>query len=336
MGKNLRINAAAIAALFKQTFLEWFDDNVQRLGAALAYYTIFSLAPLLIIVIAIAGLGFGQQTAQSEILAQLRSLLGDEGAKATQAMIENAQRPATGLLATLIGIVMLLIGATGVFGQLQEALNTIWGVMPKPGWGIKRMIKDRFLSFVMVLGIGFLLLVSLVLSAGLAALGKFFNYLLPVPEGVLQLLNFLVSFGVITLLFAMIYKVLPDVKIGWSDVWIGAAMTALLFTLGKSLIGLYLGKSGVASAYGAAGSLVIILLWVYYSSQILLFGAEFTFVYANKYGGRIVPADNAMLINKEIRAEAEQGIPAAAEVKVKVPPRSAARVEKPPGTMKST
>ena len=212
---------------------------------------------------------------------------------------------------------LLGFGATGAFAQLQDALNTIWGVVPKPGRGVLGILQDRLFSFMLVIGIGFLLLVSLVLSAALAALGKFFGYLLPVPEAILHIVNFVLSFGVITLLFAMMYKILPDVKIGWSDVWIGAAMTALLFSVGKFLIGLYLGKSGVASAYGAAGSLVVILLWVYYSSQILLFGAEFTFVYANKYGSHIEPSDNAVLINKQIRAEAEQGIPATADVMIR-------------------
>lgn len=299
----------AVAILLKDTFWEWFDDNVQRHGAALAYYTIFSLAPLLIIAIAIAGLAFGQEAAQGQIMDQIKSLLGEDGAKAVQTMIENARQPAAGIVATIFGIIMLLFGATGAFAQLQESLNAIWGVAPKPGRGILGVVKDRFMSFAMVVGIGFLLLVSLLLSAALAALGKFFSHLLPVPEGVLHALTFLISFLVITLLFAMMYKVLPDVKIAWRDVWIGAAMTALLFTLGKFLIGLYLGKSGVASAYGAAGSLVLILLWVYYSSQILLFGAELTYAFANKYGSRIEPAENAVLIDKEIRAEAEQGIP---------------------------
>lgn len=307
----------AIGMLFKETFFEWLDDNVQRLGAALAYYTVFSLAPLLIIAIAIAGLAFGQEAAQGQIIGQVEDLLGEQGAKAIQGMIESARQPTAGIVASLLGIIMLLFGATGAFAQLQDALNTIWGVTPKPRRGVIGILKDRLLSFLMVIGVGFLLLVSLVLSAGLAALGKFFGNLLPVPEAILQIVNFIVSFGVITLLFGMMYKILPDVKIGWSDVWIGAAMTALLFSVGKFLIGLYLGKSGVASAYGAAGSLVLILLWVYYSSQILLFGAEFTFVYANKYGSRIEPSDNAVLINKQIRVEAEQGIPATADVVVK-------------------
>jgi membrane protein len=215
-------------------------------------------------------------------------------------MLESARQPGPGIVASGIGLVMLVIASTGVFAQLQDSLNTIWRVVPKPGRGILGILRDRLLSFLMVIVAGFLMLVSLVVSAALAALGKFFNYLLPVPEAVLQTVNFLVSFAVITLLFAMIYKVLPDAKISWSDVWIGAAVTSLLFSLGKFMIGLYLGKSSLASAYGAAGSLVIILVWVYYSAQILLYGAEFTAVYAIRYGSRIVPTENAMFLKQSL------------------------------------
>jgi membrane protein len=203
------------------------------------------------------------------------------------------------LIATVVAVATLLIGASGVFGQLQDALNTVWGVEPKEGRGVWGFIKDRFLSFVAVLGTGFLLLVSLVLSSALAALGKWFSGSLPLPEAVLQAINFLLSFIVITGLFALIFKVLPDAKVAWRDVWIGAALTAVLFTIGKFAIGLYLGKSNVASAYGAAGSLVIVLVWVYYSAQILLYGAEFTQVYANRFGERIVPAPDAQVTNPQ-------------------------------------
>ncbi|MEP6600803.1 MAG: YhjD/YihY/BrkB family envelope integrity protein, partial [Nitrospirota bacterium] len=191
--------------LLREAFYAWLDDNVQRLGAALAYYTVFSLAPLLIIAIAIAGLAFGQEAAQGQIMSQIEDLLGEQGAKATQAMIESARQPIAGLVASLLGVIMLVFGATGAFAQLQDALNTIWGVAPKPGRGVLGILKDRLFSFMLVIGIGFLLLVSLVLSAALAALGKFFGYLLPVPEVVLQIVNFVLSFGVITLLFAMMY-----------------------------------------------------------------------------------------------------------------------------------
>jgi membrane protein len=273
---------------------KWSADRAPRLGAALAYYTVFSLAPLLVIVIAIAGFVFGQEAAQGYIVQQIGALVGERSARAIQDMVENARQPTTGILATIIAVVTLLLGASGVFGQLQDALNTIWEVKAKPGRGFMGLLRDRFLSFVAVLGTGFLLLVSLVLSAALAALGKVLSGMLPAPESVLQGLNFIVSIAVITVMFGMIFKFLPDATIRWNDVWIGAAVTALLFTLGKFAIGLYLGKSNVASVYGAAGSLVILLVWVYYSSQILLFGAEFTAVYANRYGSRIRPTENAV------------------------------------------
>jgi membrane protein len=279
--------------LLKTTGSKWNDDKAPRLGAALAYYTVFSLAPLLVIIIGIAGLVFGKQAAEGAIVQQISGLVGGQSAAAIQTMLANARTPSSGGLAAIIGVVTLLVGASGLFGQLQDALNTIWGVEPKPGRGVLGMLKDRFVSFVALLGTAFLLLVSLVVSAAIAAAGTVFKALLPAPEAVLHLINLLVSLTVITGLFAMMFKVLPDVKIAWRDVWLGAAVTALLFAVGKYAIALYLGKSDVGSAYGAAGSLVIILVWVYYSAQILLFGAEFTAVYANEHGSRIVPADNA-------------------------------------------
>jgi membrane protein len=277
--------------MLKQTFTDWSNDKVPRLGAALAYYTVFSIVPLLVIIIAIIGLVFGQEAAQGYIIEQIAGLVGEQSANAIKDMLERANQPSTGIVATVVAIVTLLFGASGLFGQLQDALNSIWGVEPKPDRGIWGMIQDRFLSFMAVLGTAFLLLVSLVLSAGLSAFGKWFGGWLPAPEFVLQALNFVISFGVITVLFAMMFKLLPDARIAWNDVWVGAAITALLFTIGKLLIGLYLGKSDVGSAYGAAGSLVILLVWVYYSAQILLFGAEFTQVYANTSGARIVPTE---------------------------------------------
>jgi membrane protein len=232
-------------------------------------------------------------------MGQISSLVGEQSAAAIKDMIQRAEQPSTGLVATVVAVVTLLFGASGVFGQLQDALNTVWGVEPKEGRGVWGFIKDRFLSFVAVVGTGFLLLVSLVLSSALAALGKWFSGVLPLPEAVLQALNFMVSFVVITGLFALIFKVLPDARVAWRDVWVGAALTAALFTIGKFAIGLYLGKSNVASAYGAAGSLVIVLVWVYYSAQILLYGAEFTQVYANRLGERIVPAPDAQVANPQ-------------------------------------
>jgi len=279
--------------LLKETFAKWSADKAPRLGAALSYYTVFSIVPLLVLVIAIAGLVFGEEVAQGYILAQISSLLGNKTAASLQEMLQTAQEPSTGTVTGLLAIGTLLLGASGVFQQLQDALNTVWHVEEKEGRGIWGAIKDRFFSFVAVLGTGFLLLVSLVLSAALAAIGKLFQGLLPAPEMILQAANFVISFGVITVLFAMMFKLLPDAKVAWRDVWIGAGMTSLLFTIGKFLIGLYLGKADVGSAYGAAGSLVILLIWVYYSSQILLFGAEFTAVYANRYGSRIIAGQQA-------------------------------------------
>lgn len=279
--------------LFKNTYTKWNEDHAQGLGAALAYYTVFSLAPLLLIVIAIAGLVFGQEAAQGQIIGQIQSLVGEESAKAIQTMIEEARKPTAGILATVIATVMLLVGATGVFAQLQESLNIIWKVEQKPGGGLWKLLKDRFLSLMAVLGTGFLLLTSLVISAGLSAVGATVAHVLPGPEFVLQILNFLVSFAVVTLLFAMIYKLLPDKPVQWGDVWIGASITSLLFTIGKFFIGLYIGKSDVGVAYGAAGSLVVILIWVYYASQIFLFGAEFTAVYAESRGSQPAPTSHA-------------------------------------------
>jgi membrane protein len=281
-------------ALLKDTAQKWSTDKAPRLGAALSYYTVFSLVPLLVLTIAIAGLAFGKEAAQHAMMAQIESLVGPQSAAAVQQMLEIAQKPSSGILASLIAIGTLLLGASGVFAQLQDALNTVWGIEPKAGRGIWGAIKDRFFSFIAVLGTGFLLLVSLVLSAALAAFGKLFMNWLPGQEAVLHLANFIISFGVITLLFAMMFKLLPDAKIAWRDVWVGAGLTSLLFTIGKFAIGMYLGKADVGSAYGAAGSLVILLVWVYYSSQILLFGAEFTSVYANRYGSHIVAGTSSV------------------------------------------
>jgi membrane protein len=275
-----------LGSLLKQTLSEWMDDNVPALAAALAYYTLFSIAPMLIIAIAVAGLAFGKEAAHGEIQSQLQSLIGDAGAKVVEDMVASASRPSSGILATLVGVGVLAFAATGVFVQLQDSLNTIWKVKKRQMNGLLAFLRQRLLSFAMVLGIGFLLLVSLVLSAALAAAGAFLIRLLPDWEVVLHLVNLAVSFAVITVLFAMIYKVLPDTRVAWSDVWLGAVVTSLLFSLGKLGIGLYLGKSSVSSAYGAAGSFAVLLLWVYYSSQLLFLGAEFTQVYARRHGSR--------------------------------------------------
>jgi membrane protein len=277
-----------LGSLFKETFMAWLDDKAPRMAAALAFYTLFSIAPLLIIIVAIAGLVFGQEEVRMQIAQQIRGLVGDNGTLAVMDIMQSMSKPAPNIIAALIGLVTLLFGASGVFSELQDALNTIWRAELRPDRGVLDLVKDRFFSFLMILGLGFLLLVSLVVSTAAAALGDLLTGKLVGSQFLFQVLDFVISFGVITVLFAMIYKILPDVRIRWGDVWIGAAVTALLFTLGKILIGFYLAKSTVASAYGAAGSLVIILIWVYYSAQILFFGAELTHVYACKRG--YVPA----------------------------------------------
>jgi membrane protein len=295
------MNVKAIWPLVKDTYNQWSEDKAMRLGAALAYFTVFSIAPLMVIAMAVAGWILGEQESQSHIQHELETMIGSDSARAVQEMVKHANQTGSGIIATILGLIVLLFGASGVFGQLQDALNTVWKVQPKPGRGIWGIIQDRFLSFTMVLGVCFLLLVSLIISAILAALA---TYTASLPGGAIlwEIVNDVVSLVVITLLFAMMYKFLPDAKIAWGDVWIGAAVTAVLFTLGKFLIGLYLGTSSVASAYGAVGSLVVLLLWVYYSSLIFLFGAEFTRVYADRYGSHVVPAENAVAVSEEERA----------------------------------
>ena len=293
------MNPKEAFSLLKTTLFEWLDDQAPMLGAALAYYTVFSLAPLLIITIAIAGLVFGAEAAQGQIFDQLRGLLGDASGKAMEEIVQSASaEPKTGVVATVIGIVTLLFGASGVFGQLQASLNIIWGVQPKPGRGVLGIIRDRILSFGFILVVGFLLLVSLLLTAAIAFVGKQFEAMIPGTEALIQLLNAILSLAVITLLFAMMFKILPDANIAWRDVLIGAFITALLFTIGKFALGFYLGRSGVASSYGAAGSLIVLLIWVYYSSQIVFFGAEFAQVYANRFGSHVTPSSNAIAVSK--------------------------------------
>lgn len=297
-----------IVGLIKETVDRFNEDKGARLGASLAYYTIFSIAPLLVIAVAIAGAVFGRSTAQGQVIGTIQSVVGQQGGQAIGAMVESASQPrAGGILLTLLGIVTLLLGASGVFGALQDSLNTIWGVQPRPGGGLKGMVKERFFSFTLVVGTGFLLLVSLVVTAGLAAAGKWFSDAMPGGAGVWEGVNFVFSLLVVTVLFALIFKVVPDAAIAWRDIAIGAFVTALLFTIGKFAIGLYLGHSAFGSSYGAAGSLLVLLLWVYYSAQILFFGAEFTQVYANQYGSHVAPEPGAVPLTEEARAE--QGMP---------------------------
>lgn len=283
-------------SIIKETFKNWQDDRAAGWAAALAYYTVFSLAPLLIVAIAIAGLVFGSSSAQNHLIHQMTGLIGHEGAQAVQLLLTSASKPSSNIIAMVFGVGVLILGATQVFVQLQDTLNLIWHVKLKPDKPISGIVRIRFLSFQMVLGIGFLLLVSLVISALLAGLGKYLNNLVPGLHIVMEILNVIVSFGFITLLFAALFKFLPDIIIAWKDVWVGAAITSLLFSLGKYLIGLYLGQASFGSSYGAAGSLVILLLWVNYSSQILFFGAEFTKVYASKYGTLVAPDKNALAV----------------------------------------
>jgi membrane protein len=332
MGAKLK----TLFQLLRDTLSEFNTDKAPRLAAALAYYTAFSIAPLLLVVISIAGLVWSREAVQDQLDNQIRGLVGTETAETVQELVASADHPQTGVLATVIGVVTLFLGAAGVFGQLQDALNTVWGVQPRPNQGIGAMLRARFLSFTMVFGIGFLLLVSLALSAFLSALNGWLISQLPFSEFVLQIINFIVSFGVVTLLFAVIYKVLPDAKISWRDVWVGAAVTALLFTVGKLLIGLYIGNSSTSSSYGAAGSFVVLLLWIYYSAMIFLFGAEFTQVWARTFGKQIEPSAKAILVNdnKQGQPGNRAGVPNAAK-KVYVaqpltPQIAAAQIPAPP------
>jgi membrane protein len=323
--------------MLTETFTAWSDDKVPRHGAALAYYTVLSLVPLLVVIIAIIGLIFGRAAAQEQILEQIAALIGPQSAETIKDMIQRASQPSTGIVATIVAAATLLFAASGVFAQLQDSLNAIWGVTPKEGRGLWGLLRDRFISLAALLGTGFLLLVSLVLSAGLAAFGKWFSGWLPAPELVLQGLEVTVSFIVITGLFALIFKILPDARIAWSDVWVGAALTALFFTMGKFAIGIYLGKSDVGSAYGAAGSLVILLVWVYYSAQILMFGAEFTQVYANRLGSHIVPSQDAVVADPKKAKEPASGAQPRAGARAQpnfptapAPLAAGANVEQPP------
>jgi len=276
--------------LIKRAAIKWNADDCLTLGAALAYYTVFSLAPILVIVIAVAGAVFGQEAAQGEIVSQIRGLAGEEGATAIQSLVESAGRQGAGGRATLIGLLVLLFGSTSAFSQLQGALNRIWEVEPAAHAGVWDMIRARFLSFAAVLGTGFLLSVSLVLSAAVAAFGRYGWGWVPAIGPMLELADFLGSMVVHTLLFAMIFKLLPDAAIRWREVWLGAGVTAGLFFVGKLVIGLYLGTSEVGAAYGAAGWVILILAWVYYSAQIVLFGAEFTRAYATSPRSRRPPS----------------------------------------------
>lgn len=273
-----------IARLVGHALAGWSDDNASSMGAAIAYYTMLSLAPLLLIVITIAGLIFGEEAARGALFGQLSQLVGDNGAQAIQAILTSSSSLSGGVFSIAIGLLTLFIGATTVFAELQSDLDRIWKAPLPQGGGIKRFIRTRLLSFGVIIGVGFLLIVSLIASAAIAAIGSLWNHWLQGMQTVLQLLNFIVGFGVITALFALIYKLLPSVHIAWGDVWIGGAATSLMFSVGKFLIGLYLGTAAISSSFGAAGTLVVVIVWVYYSAQIFLLGAEFTYHYAWRHG----------------------------------------------------
>jgi membrane protein len=292
--------------IVQQTFQEWRNDEASRLAAALSYYTAVAVAPLLILLVTGIGFFYDKNSAQMQLVGQLRGMVGPQGAQVAEVVVESADQPSIAGIAGLLSLITLLWGASNVFVNLQNSLDTIWGVELKPqskGW--KNILRERFLSFGMILVIGFLLLVSLVLSAVVSALSQYVGTLMPGMDLVWQVAHFAVSFGVTTLLFALIYKVLPDAKFSWRDVWMGAAVTALLFSLGQWVLGFYLGRQTTSSAYGAAGSLVVLLLWMYYSAQIFFFGAEFTQVYARRAGEGVTPDEKAQPISGPKPGEAK-------------------------------
>lgn len=293
--QNDPITPDRLWTVLKAAFAGWWNDNVPRMGAALAYYTLIALAPILIVAIAVGGIVFGPEAVRGEIVGQIESLVGRDGALAVQAMLEGAAKSSSSIPATIIGVITFFVGATGAFLELQTALDSIWRVKPRSqGNFLRDLVMQRVISFGLVLGFAFLLLTSLVVSAALAAVHTYMGNTFPGVSLLWATVNAVVSLGVITLLFAMIYKVLPDVKLAWVDVWVGAVVTAVLFTAGKFLIGLYLGTSSFSSTYGAAGSVIVVLVWVYYSSQIILLGAEFTRAYVAQYGPCPPPVEFAV------------------------------------------
>lgn len=292
----------------KETGSDWSNDNASRLAAALAFYALWSLAPLLMISVAVAGLFLGEDAARGKVAAELGGIVGGDAAESVQAVAaSSAESPSKGVFGTIAGIVALFFGASGVFYELQSSLNTVWEVKPKPGAGIWTVVRSRFFSFTMVLSVAFLLLVSLVLTSVLSAVGTFFSGSLPGGETLWQVINFCISLAIVAGLFAVIFKYIPDATISWRDVWLGGVVTAALFTIGKFALGVYLGKAAVGSAYGAAGSLIALVVWVYYAAQIFLLGAEFTQVRARRSGRRIEPNEGAVAISDEAAMTDEPG-----------------------------
>lgn len=297
------VKLSELWSIAKETATDWSDDDAATLAAALAYYALLSLAPLLLISIGVAGWFLGPEAARGRVAGELSSIVGGAAANGIQAVVASTEGPKRGLLSALLGVLTAFIGASGVFGQLQTSLNRIWEVKPKTDRGFGGQVKDRFFSFTMVLGVAFLLLVSLILTSILSSFGSVLSDTLPGGAVLWQIVNFALSFGVVTVLFALMFKVIPDAKVQWRDVWLGAAVTAVLFTLGKYLLGLYLGKAAVGSSYGAAGSMVALVVWVYYAAQILFMGAEFTQVHARRRGASIEPTENAERVAASATAE---------------------------------
>ena len=303
--------------LVKETYNKWSDHQAPRLGASGAFYSLLSFAPLLVLITALIALVFGQQSAQGALINEARQLIGNHGASTVEQLLKSAQKPSSGVFASIVAFITLLFGASGVFTELQDALNLMWDATPQNAGGVLGMIRQRLFSFGMVLSIGFLLLVSLLISTALAYVGRSFSHLLPVPPFVLEAINFMVSFAVITALFALMFKYVPATKISWRDVVIGAVGTALLFTIGKFLLGLYLGKASVGSTYGAAGSLVAVIVWIYYSAQIFFFGAEFTHVYAEAHGTHAEAAGKPEPVERDAKPDSAPKQAVLPEVSIK-------------------
>lgn len=282
-----------LGSLLKETAVQWDEDQAARQAASLALYTLLSVAPLLIVSIKVAGIVLGDEAARGQISSEMGRLVGPQAGAAIEAMVNVAKEPGQGVLGSIVGIAVLLFGASGVFGELQASLNQIWEVKPRPGRGVMGFLRDRFFSFTMVMGVAFLLLVSMVVSAALATVTEHFRDVIPYAP-LWWVLNIAIGIGITTLLFALIYKVIPDARINWHDVWVGAFATAVLFSIGRIALSWYVGRSATVSPFGAAGSLVALIVWVYYSAQILFFGAEFTQVFATRYGSRILPSPNAV------------------------------------------